>query len=275
MTAAGSYRVDSEVGRLRQVILHRPGLELKRLTPGNKDRLLFDDVLWVHRAQEEHDRVRRGAARARRHRAPVRRAAARHRRACPRPASYILDAIFDERVYGPMAIDALRNCFDAMDTDTLTDHLVGGHHEARGARPDPRAALGRLPRARAGRLRARAAAQPPLHPRHLGLDRRRRRRSTACARRPAMRETAHYEAVYRWHPLFAGAGVRDLVGRASENGRGHHRGRRHARARRRRGADRDERAHHRARGSSGWPGGCSPAARWTGSSRCGCRRPGR
>ena len=50
------YRVDSEVGRLRQVILHRPGLELKRLTPGNKDRLLFDDVLWVGRAQAEHDR---------------------------------------------------------------------------------------------------------------------------------------------------------------------------------------------------------------------------
>ncbi|MCU1661105.1 MAG: Arginine deiminase, partial [Pseudonocardia sp.] len=50
------YRVDSEVGQLRQVILHRPGLELKRLTPGNKDRLLFDDVLWVARAQEEHDR---------------------------------------------------------------------------------------------------------------------------------------------------------------------------------------------------------------------------
>src|SRR3954454_24947430 len=51
-----TYRVDSEVGRLRQVILHRPGPELLRLTPGNKDRLLFDDVLWVHRAQTEHAR---------------------------------------------------------------------------------------------------------------------------------------------------------------------------------------------------------------------------
>src|SRR3954447_12934232 len=52
---APMFRVDSEVGQLRQVILHRPGLELKRLTPGNKDRLLFDDVLWVQRAQQEHD----------------------------------------------------------------------------------------------------------------------------------------------------------------------------------------------------------------------------
>ncbi len=48
------YRVDSEVGALREVILHRPGLELKRLTPGNKDRLLFDDVLWVQNAQRDH-----------------------------------------------------------------------------------------------------------------------------------------------------------------------------------------------------------------------------
>ena len=49
------FHVDSEVGRLRQVILHRPGLELKRLTPDNAADLLFDDVLWVSRAQEEHD----------------------------------------------------------------------------------------------------------------------------------------------------------------------------------------------------------------------------
>ena len=47
--------VGSEVGRLRRVILHRPDLELKRLTPRNKDELLFDDVLWVRRARQEHD----------------------------------------------------------------------------------------------------------------------------------------------------------------------------------------------------------------------------
>jgi arginine deiminase len=47
--------VGSEVGALRRVILHRPDLELKRLTPHNKDALLFDDVLWVRRARQEHD----------------------------------------------------------------------------------------------------------------------------------------------------------------------------------------------------------------------------
>jgi arginine deiminase len=47
--------VGSEVGALRRVILHRPDLELRRLTPANKDDLLFDDVLWVKRARQEHD----------------------------------------------------------------------------------------------------------------------------------------------------------------------------------------------------------------------------
>ena len=50
-----TFGVHSEVGRLRQVMVHRPDLSLKRLTPSNHDDLLFDDVLWVERAQYEHD----------------------------------------------------------------------------------------------------------------------------------------------------------------------------------------------------------------------------
>ena len=50
-----SFGVHSEVGKLRTVIVHRPDLSLKRLTPDNHDELLFDDVLWVERAQWEHD----------------------------------------------------------------------------------------------------------------------------------------------------------------------------------------------------------------------------
>jgi len=46
---------DSEVGRLRAVILHRPGAELQRLTPRNNDALLFDGLPWVSKAQQEHD----------------------------------------------------------------------------------------------------------------------------------------------------------------------------------------------------------------------------
>ena len=48
------FHVDSEVGRLKQVVVHRPGLELSRLTPQNVDELLFDDVMWATKAREEH-----------------------------------------------------------------------------------------------------------------------------------------------------------------------------------------------------------------------------
>jgi arginine deiminase len=47
--------VHSEVGRLRRVMVHRPGLEHSRLTPSNAGELLFDDVIWVARAKQEHD----------------------------------------------------------------------------------------------------------------------------------------------------------------------------------------------------------------------------
>ncbi|SCE76106.1 arginine deiminase [Micromonospora purpureochromogenes] len=50
-----THYVDSEVGRLGTVLLHRPGPELARLTPRNNDSLLFDAIPWVGRAQEEHD----------------------------------------------------------------------------------------------------------------------------------------------------------------------------------------------------------------------------
>jgi arginine deiminase len=47
--------VRSEVGRLAEVLIHRPGIELERVTPTNKDDLLFDELLWVEHAQAEHD----------------------------------------------------------------------------------------------------------------------------------------------------------------------------------------------------------------------------
>ncbi|MYR06436.1 arginine deiminase [Gordonia sp. SID5947] len=56
-SSAAGYALGStsEVGRLRAVMLHRPGDELRRLTPRNNDQLLFDGLPWVTRAQEEHD----------------------------------------------------------------------------------------------------------------------------------------------------------------------------------------------------------------------------
>lgn len=47
--------VSSEVGALREVVVHRPGRELRRITPANRADLLFDELVWVDRAQAEHD----------------------------------------------------------------------------------------------------------------------------------------------------------------------------------------------------------------------------
>ncbi len=47
--------ITSEIGVLETVLVHRPGIEIGRITPDNKEALLFDDLLWLERAQEEHD----------------------------------------------------------------------------------------------------------------------------------------------------------------------------------------------------------------------------
>ncbi|WP_413527470.1 arginine deiminase [Marinilactibacillus psychrotolerans] len=48
-------KVFSEIGRLKQVILHRPGKELENLVPDYLERLLFDDIPFLKAAQKEHD----------------------------------------------------------------------------------------------------------------------------------------------------------------------------------------------------------------------------
>ena len=57
-----TFHVDSEIGQLHQAIVHRPGLELSRLTPDNIGELLFDDVMWASQGQGGARRLRRGPA---------------------------------------------------------------------------------------------------------------------------------------------------------------------------------------------------------------------
>jgi arginine deiminase len=52
---AQALGANSEVGRLRTVMVHRPDLAHERLSPSNCHELLFDDVIWVRRARQEHD----------------------------------------------------------------------------------------------------------------------------------------------------------------------------------------------------------------------------
>ena len=50
-----AIEVKSEIGKLKKVLLHRPGQELEHLVPGELERLLFDDIPYLRAAQQEHD----------------------------------------------------------------------------------------------------------------------------------------------------------------------------------------------------------------------------
>lgn len=50
-----SIHVHSEIGKLKKVLLHRPGRELENLIPDHLERLLFDDIPYLKEAQAEHD----------------------------------------------------------------------------------------------------------------------------------------------------------------------------------------------------------------------------
>ena len=119
------FAVASEVGFLRQVILHRPDLELKRLTPENAAELLFDDVLWVAEAQAEHDAF---AQTLRSHGIVVHYYGQllAQTMEIPEAREYVLERVFDPRWHGPLATDALRDAFSGLPADELAQLLIGG-----------------------------------------------------------------------------------------------------------------------------------------------------
>jgi arginine deiminase len=198
-----TLHVDSEVGRLKQAILHRPDLELKRLTPSNKDDYLFDDVLWVKRAKQEHDAFAE-SLRDLDVQVHLLDELLLETVRIPEAKNYVLERSFDELVYGPMAVDALFSLFTSLDDETLVEHLIGGITK--------RELLERVEEPRSVMVQALAMDDmllPPL-PNHLFT------RDTSAwiydgvavnsMRKTArMRETIHYEAIYRWHPTFAGS----------------------------------------------------------------------
>jgi len=202
MEATVAFRVSSEVGRLRQVIVHRPGLELSRLTPSNAAGLLFDDVLWAQRAREEHDAFA-DVLRARGVTVHMFGDLLRETLSNPEARTYVLDRTFDERFCGPMAIDAIRNAYDVMDVDTLVNQLIAGISK--------RELLDRIEEPSSIWFHSLALDEFVLSPlpNHLYT------RDTSCwiyggvsinsmRKRARRRETIHYEALYRWHPMFAG-----------------------------------------------------------------------
>ena len=194
------YGVHSEVGTLRRVILHRPDLELQRLTPSNVDDLLFDEILWVKRARQEHDAFADTLrdvgvdvllfgellAETLKIEAAV---------------EWLLDRVATHRILGPTLVAPVRDYLRSLDPDTLARHLVGGL-----TRSEFGAAVGSL---RLATLADDGFVLPPL-PNHMFT------RDTSCwiyggvsinpmAKGARMRETSHAQAIYRFHPMFADA----------------------------------------------------------------------
>jgi len=197
------FRVDSEVGRLRQVILHRPDLELKRLTPDNAADLLFDDVLWVSRAQQEHDAFA-NALRSRGVLVHYYSDLLAQTLDVSAARDYILDGVFDSRWHGPLACDQLRAAVGGLDSRALAGYLVGGitKREIAELAPEPK-----------------SIAFHSLDPDGfvlVPLPNLLYQRDTSCwiyggvsinamRRQARVRESMFAEAIYRWHPMFASA----------------------------------------------------------------------
>jgi arginine deiminase len=204
MTAFG---VHSEVGKLRQVIVHRPELSLKRLTPDNHDELLFDDVLWVERAQWEHDQF---VARMRERGVEVfyvQDLLSEALAASDEARNRLIELVASEYVVGLGLVDDVKSALAALAPDVLAKHLLGGMTVGESGMD-----LGRL-----GSKSLIASAiddertfiLPPL-PNSLFT------RDSSCwiyggvsinpmywpARR---REAYNMAAIYRAHPMFAGA----------------------------------------------------------------------
>ncbi|WP_168582749.1 arginine deiminase [Gephyromycinifex aptenodytis] len=194
--------VGSEVGQLRRVILHRPGKELARLTPSNKDRLLFDELPWVPRAQEEHDEFAE-ALRSQGVEVLLLDTLLKETLAVPEARKFLLSQLLDEDVFGPGAIEPLMSLLSSMDDAKLAETLIGGLTCGEAKEYDD-------PHTSSVLLKWMADSDfilTPL-PNHLFT------RDTSCwvyggvsvntMRLPArMRESINYEAIYRWHPVLS------------------------------------------------------------------------
>ena len=203
-----TFSVQSEVGQLRQAIIHRPGLELSRLTPQNIGGLLFDDVLWASKAKEEHDvfaQILTDQGVQVHYFAQL----LAQTLELPEGRAFVLDRLCTPELLGPTLTGPLRELFDDLDGPRLAEYLVGGVLKA-DLRPRHAKSL------KWGMLVADDFLLPPL-PNHLftrdnsawvygGVS------MNPMAKPARQREHLHIRAVYTYHPMFAGAGFATWYG---------------------------------------------------------------
>ncbi len=178
--------------------------KLKRLTPENAADLLFDDVLWVSEAQAEHDAFARTL---RSHGVVVHYYGEllAQTMQIPEAREYVLERVFDPRLHGPLATDALRAAFASLDPAELARLLIGGITK--------REFLDLAAAPRSVAFHTMGPDDFVLSP----LPNLLYQRDTSCwiyggvsinvmRRRARIRETISDEAMYRWHPMFAAGG---------------------------------------------------------------------
>ena len=105
--------------------MHRPGIELGRLTPQNKEQLLYDDILWVERAQEEHDQFT-ALMRQRGVEVLYVRELLRDVLENPTVRSGVIDDVVTPATAGAWISDHLRSALRECEMDALLDVIFGG-----------------------------------------------------------------------------------------------------------------------------------------------------
>jgi arginine deiminase len=120
------FGVHSEVGKLRKVLVHRPELSLQRLTPANCSELLFDDVLWVERAQLEHDQF----VEVMRLRGVevfyVKDLLSETLKVSQEAKRLLIEQVATEYTVGWSLVDEIREFLWKLNPDSLARHLIGG-----------------------------------------------------------------------------------------------------------------------------------------------------
>jgi len=124
-TTRTQFGVHSEVGKLRRAMIHRPDLELKRLTPANHDELLFDDVLWVKRASQQHDAFA-AVLRERGVEVLYLEELLAETLAAVESRRWVLDRAVTLFTLGAGMADEIRAYLDEVEPKILADHLIGG-----------------------------------------------------------------------------------------------------------------------------------------------------
>jgi arginine deiminase len=192
--------VNSEAGVLRSVLVHRPGLELERLTPRNKDELLFDDVLWVKRARQEHDAFADALAEREIEVLEVRHMLA-ETLAQDDARAEVLDRTLVAAAIGPRLGAPVREWLELLPSDALAELLIGGI--AYDELPFVSGSLTAL--ARRGEF-----VLAPLPNQLFTRDTSAWVYNGVCvnhmAKAARVREAIHLDAIYRHHPRFAGGG---------------------------------------------------------------------